>query len=138
VHLIVGYFPIALCKSAARHALIAAAACVLGSPSVAQHAPPRLTGIVPASGPAGTAYPIEATLRGTGFKSSGNVVQFGPVRIPGVKAADAGRIVFSIPKSIPSRGEVAPFVVPPGEYQVTVATDEGISNSVTFTLTKGP
>ena len=101
-------------------------------------APPHLTDIVPASGPAGAAYPLRATIRGAGFMSIGNIVEFGPVKLPDVPSPDARQITFAIPKIIPRRGEVPPIVLPPGEYRVTVNTISGTSNALIFILTPEP
>jgi hypothetical protein len=99
--------------------------------------PPQLIEIVPASGPAGAAYPLQATIRGTGFAPAGNVVEFGPLRIPDLPS-DGTRITFHVPKAMPSRGEVPPLILTPGEYRVTVTTPSGTSNALTFTLTRSP
>lgn len=99
---------------------------------------PRLTEIVPARGPAGAAYPLQATLRGTGFAPIGNTVEFGPARLADLPSANGKEIAFAIPKTLPSRGEVPPMVLPPGEYRVSVTTPAGTSNPLTFTLTPGP
>jgi hypothetical protein len=99
---------------------------------------PRLTEIVPASGPAGPAYILQVTIRGVGFAPAGNVVEFGPLKIPDLRSADGTRITFDVPKEAPSRGEVPPMVLTPGEYRVTVTTPEGTSNALNFTLTRGP
>jgi hypothetical protein len=100
--------------------------------------PPELIEIVPSSGPAGQAYPLQATIRGTGFMPTGNLVEFGPVKIPDLPATDGSRITFAIPKSIQSRSEVPPLVLQPGEYQVTVTTSAGTSNPLSFLLRRGP
>jgi hypothetical protein len=100
--------------------------------------PPELTEIVPSSGPAGLAYPLHATIRGTGFMATGNLVQFGPVRIPDAASADGSTIELAIPKGVPSRGEVPPRILPPGDYPVSVTTAAGTSNALTFALTRGP
>lgn len=42
--------------------------------------------------------------------------------------------ITSVPKVVPSRGEAPPFVLPPGEYRVTVATPNGRSDPLTFRL----
>jgi len=60
--------------------------------------PPTLTEIVPASGPAGPAYPLHVTIRGTGFMPTGNVVRFGPVTIPNVSSPDGSRINVLCPE----------------------------------------
>lgn len=65
------------------------------------------------------------------------MVDFGPVTIPAVASSEGGtRITISVPKVIPSTGEVPPFVLLPGEYSVTVTTSVGTSNSAIFTLTR--
>ncbi len=106
--------------------------------SMAQARPPELIDIVPASGPAGEAYPLQATIRGTGFLPAGNVVEFGPVKIPDLPSAGGVRITFDIPKLVPGRGEVPPMVLTEGDYRVIVTTLSGTSNALTFKLTRGP
>jgi hypothetical protein len=114
-----------------------AAAADLSAIRVAQAQPSQLIDIVPASGPAGVAYPLRAVIRGTGFMPTGNVVEFGPIRIPDAPSTE-GQITFAIPKEMPSRGEVPPAVLPPGEYRVTVTTTAGTSNALIFTLNTSP
>jgi len=99
---------------------------------------PHLIDIVPAWGPAGEAYPLRITIRGTSFMPTGNIIKFGPVKIPDVPSSEAGRITIFIPKSLPSKSEVPPLDLPPGEYPVTVTNTGGTSNALTFTLTAGP
>lgn len=106
--------------------------------SLAQAQPPELIDIVPASGPAGEAYPLQATIRGTGFLPAGNVVEFGPVKIPDLPSAGGVRITFYIPKLVPGGGEVPPMVLSEGDYRVTVTTSSGTSNALIFSLTRGP
>jgi hypothetical protein len=104
----------------------------------AQANPPTLIEIVPASGPAGPAYPLPATIRGTGFLPTGNVVRFGPVTVPAEASPDGSRIMFYVPKAMPSRGEVPPAGLTPGDYPVTVTNPAGTSNALSFRLTHGP
>ena len=104
----------------------------------AQASPPTLTEIVPASGRAGPAYPLPVTIRGTGFMPAGNVVRFGPVTLPAVSSPDGSRIMFYAPKAMPSRGEVPPAGLTPGDYPVTVTNSAGTSNALSFRLTHGP
>lgn len=106
--------------------------------SLAQARPPELIDIVPASGPAGEAYPIRATIRGAGFLPAGNLVEFGPVKIPDLPSTGGVRISFSVPKVAPSGGEVPPMVLTEGDYAVTVTTSAGTSNALTFRLTRVP
>src|SRR5262245_19618410 len=98
----------------------------------AQARPPELIEINPASGPAGQAYPLQVTLRGTGFMPTGNTVQFWPLKLD-LPSADGTRIALNVPKEMPSRGEVPPLVLTAGEYRVTVTTAAGTSNALTFT-----
>jgi hypothetical protein len=100
--------------------------------------PPALIEIVPNSGPAGPAYPLSATIRGTGFMREDNLVRFGPVTLPNLPSREGTEIVVSIPKVMPSGGEVPPLVLSPGEYDVTVGTSAGMSNALTFRLTPSP
>ena len=100
-------------------------------------APPQAIAIIPASGPAGPSYPIQATIRGTNFAPAGNTVRFGPVTLPDLPSSDGGTMItFSVPKQVESRGEVPPMVIPPGDYLVTVTNAHGLSNALTFTLTR--
>jgi hypothetical protein len=105
---------------------------------LAQPEPPHLMSLAPALGPAGPAYPLRVTINGTGFMRTGNVVEFGPVKIPDVASPDGARIIFAVPKLISSRGEAPPAVLTAGEYSVTVTTSLGRSNSLNFTLTRSP
>lgn len=98
---------------------------------------PEITRLEPDSGPAGQAYPIRLSIHGRRFAASGNTVQFGPVVLADLPSTDGGtRIVASVPKVRPARGEVPPFELLPGRYDVTVRTPAGSSNAVTFTLTR--
>lgn len=101
-------------------------------------AEPVILDISPSSGPAGSAYPIRAILRGLGFMRSGNTVTFGPVQVPNLPSPDGRHIEFFVPKEVASSGEVPPMVLPYGEYAVTVTTSAGTSRPVTFVLTRGP
>ncbi len=99
---------------------------------------PTILSLSPTEGPAGTAYPIEVTITGTGFASEGNTVTFGDISIPDLASTEGGtRIAFFAPKERPSTSEVPPFVLMPGNYRVTVTTPQGTSNAVDFTLTRG-
>jgi hypothetical protein len=112
---------------------------MVANPAVlAQAQPPKLIDILPASGPAGASYPLQATIRGSGFMPTGNVVEFGPVTIRDLPSVDGVRITFHVPKLVQSKSEVAPMVLTEGPYQVTVTTASGRSNSLLFRLTRGP
>ena len=96
---------------------------------------PVIERLDPTSGQTGEAYPIRLTIHGRGFDAAGNVVKFGPVEIADLPSTNGGtQIATFVPKTMPSRGEAPPFVLTPGEYAVTVTTQDGTSVSVTFTL----
>jgi Rieske Fe-S protein len=100
---------------------------------------PTISSVTPTSGPAGAAYPVELTISGKNFADSTNVVTFGPVTITSVRSTNGGtRIVVQAPKAMPSTGEVPPMPLMTGEYTVRVATTAGVSNPVTFNLTREP
>lgn len=104
--------------------------------AVVAAAPPVITALVPAEGPAGPDAPLDVEIVGTGFADEGNVVRFGPVSIPDLRSTDGGtRIRFPVPKELPGTGEAPPMVLPPGEYEVTVTTAAGTSNVMRFRLT---
>jgi hypothetical protein len=112
---------------------------MVANPGVlAQAQPPELIDILPASGPTGASYPLQATIRGTGFMPAGNVVEFGPVTIRDLPSVDGLRITFHVPKLIQSKSEVPPMVLTEGSYRVTVTTASGRSNSLLFRLTRSP
>jgi hypothetical protein len=78
------------------------------------------------------------TVEGRGFAEAGNIVDFGGIQVEGLPSSEGGsRLVFSVPKMIPSAGEVPPMVLQPGEYAVTVTTPWGTSRPVIFTITPG-
>ena len=100
---------------------------------------PVIESLSPTRGRTGTAYPIEITVTGTGFASLGNTVTFGDISIPDLASTEGGtRIMFFAPKERPGTGEAPPFVLMSGEYGVTVTTSQGTSNTVNFTLMRGP
>jgi hypothetical protein len=92
--------------------------------------------IVPRVGRAGPAYPLQVTVRGTGFSTTANTVEFGPARIADLASPDGTQLTFQVPKLMTSRGEAPPAVLPPGEYRVTVTTAAGTSNALVFELTR--
>jgi hypothetical protein len=99
---------------------------------------PVVTHLDPTTGRAGEDYPIALTLHGRGFAPTGNAVHFGSVPVTGLPSTAGGtRITLSVPKVMPSTGEVAPFVLLPGDYPVTVTTSRGTSEPVVFRLTRG-
>ena len=101
--------------------------------------PPIIERVVPASGPAGTAYPLRVTIEGRNFADSANTVTFGPVTLRGQPAGENGtRIVVHLPKEVPATGEAPPAVLQPGTYRITVTTAAGESNAVVFQLTPEP
>ncbi|MBI5458091.1 peptidoglycan-binding protein [Candidatus Kaiserbacteria bacterium] len=100
--------------------------------------PPKIDSVVPNSGPAGTAYPIQALLHGSSFTSTGNTIHFGLATVSNLTSADGTTISFYVPKELNSRTEVPPMVFPFGEYDLYVTNANGTSNTVVFTLTGGP
>jgi hypothetical protein len=98
---------------------------------------PHLIEMVPGRSSVYEAY-TQVTIRGTGFMPTGNIVQFGPTHVTDLPSASGNEITFVVPKSLPSRGEIPPPVLPPGEYDVRVTTPAGTSNALIFTLTPGP
>lgn len=118
--------------AASNHTHLAQASGPTGSGVV-----PKLSTLSPDTGPAGTAYPLRITIRGTGFSPTGNIVRFGPATIPDLSALD-GQIELSVPKSLQPSGGAPPLVLPHGAYAVTVTTAAGTSNALTFTMTRGP
>jgi hypothetical protein len=118
--------------------LAALVSIVAAQAASAQANPPTLIEIVPASGPAGSDYPLHVTIRGTGFMLGGNVVRFGPVTLPAVSSPDGSGIMFYVPKVVPGGGEVPPAGLTPGDYPVTVTNSTGTSNALSFRLTHGP
>jgi len=100
---------------------------------------PVITRLEPSSGRAGEDYPIDLTIYGSGFEETGNVVNLGSLRIPGLPSTNDGtEITLVVPKLRPATGEVAPFVLLPGEYPVTVTTRHGTSEPLVFRLTRQP
>jgi IPT/TIG domain-containing protein len=101
--------------------------------------PPVIERVVPASGQAGTAYPLRVTIEGRHFADSGNTVTFATIAVSGLPATDGGtRIVVFLPKEKPSSGEVPPAVLQAGIYKITVKTSAGESNAVDFELKPEP
>lgn len=100
---------------------------------------PEIVRVVPATGPAGVAYPLRVTLEGRHFADSANTVTFGPLTLRGLSSSDGGtRIVLHVPKEVPSTGEAPPAVLQPGSYRITVITVAGESNAAAFQLTPEP
>lgn len=114
--------------------------CVIAGTAAIGYSPaakPSLAKLLPDSGPAGNAYPLQVTIQGTGFAATDNEVQFGPMRLTGIPSPDGHTIVFQVPKEMPSRSEVPPLVFPADDYEVVVTTPAGTSNALTFKLTPG-
>ena len=116
-------------------------ACAGNHPPSDQEAPagvPTIISLDPDKGRAGEAYPIQLTIRGTGFAEEGNIVTFGGIPSEGLPSTDDGsQITYLVAKMAPSPGEAPPMVLDPGEYEVTVTTPEGTSKPAIFTLTRG-
>lgn len=118
--------------------LFGVGACVAPRGGAVASAPPEIIAMTPSSGPAGTAYPLKVTIIGRGFEPTGNTVTFGPIELMDLPSSDSQHLVFQAPKTVPSRGEVPPLVLPPGEYAVTVTTGAGTSRAMLFILTSRP
>ncbi len=98
---------------------------------------PTIDRLEPASGWAGEAYPITVTIYGSRFTASDNIVTFGSLEIADRPSSNSGtQIVFAVPKMFPSRSEVPPMVLQPGEYEVRVTNANGTSEPAVFTLTR--
>ncbi len=98
---------------------------------------PSIDRLEPASGWAGQAYPLTVTIYGSRFTESDNTVTFGSLEIADRPSSNGGtQIVFSVPKVVPSSGEVPPMVLRPSEYEVHVTNANGTSEPAVFTLTR--
>jgi len=126
-------------KSLVAASLIIATATVSQSTSMASSpsAKPSLSRLSPDSGPAGPAYPLQVTISGANFAPKDNVVQFGPMRLESLPSDDGQTIVFQVPKVMRARSEAPPLVFTAGDYEVSVTTSAGTSNSLNFRLTPG-
>ena len=114
---------------------------------------PTVASLSPGSGPVGTAVVI----RGTGFSTSGNRVNFTAVAledpgqtpnepsvIPDRPSADGGTVTFDVlsvwrPACSYAQQGPCPFArIPtaPGTYHVSVTTAAGTSNTVTFSVNR--
>lgn len=110
-----------------------------------------LVTLSPAAGPVGT----RVTVRGTGFSPTGNTVTFTAVTvdgerpnepsvIPELASTDGTVITFEVlalwrPACSYAAQGPCPFArIPtaPGTYRVTVTSAAGVSNDVTFTVTR--
>ncbi len=97
-----------------------------------------ITGVSPASGTVGATV----TLSGSGFASTGNVVEFNGDQIATVNSANGTTLSFAIPSSFAPActdgvcSELA-RLVEPGTYSVSVVTGGQTSNAESFTVTQG-
>ena len=100
---------------------------------------PAITRLEPTSGRAGEDYPIDLTIYGSGFEETGNVVNLGSLRMPGLPSTNDGTQIMPVdPKVRRGTGEVAQFVLLPSEYPVTVTTRHGTSKPLVFGLSRQP
>jgi hypothetical protein len=94
---------------------------------------PRIDSLVPASETTAGDAVVEVVIYGDGFTAKGNTVMFGPAEV-GPLASDNGRVLrFTVPVSLPSRGEVPPMQLGAGEFPVRVRNANGVSNAKIFT-----
>ena len=99
---------------------------------------PRLFRAEPASADLGPGEVVEVTLYGTGFTPSANVVTFSGILL-GAIASDSGRMLrFIVPTQYPARGEVPPRSISTGTHMVTVTTQNGVSDTLSFLVRAGP
>jgi hypothetical protein len=95
---------------------------------------PRIDRVVPDSVVMAPGAVIEIVIQGSGFAGGTpgrNTVRFGETAIANVPANDNGNeIRFTIPESVPSRGDAAPMPLESGRYALRVVTDAGESNAV--------
>jgi len=94
---------------------------------------PRVSRIVPASGPAGTTV----TLMGSGFTQS-NIVNAGFKRFEGVASSDGTTLTFVVESIFPEDLAFPPFfndVAPTLDYGIYVENENGHSNAVHFLFT---
>lgn len=108
-------------------------ACLSGGGTAAG---PRISSLTPNQGPIGASI----TLRGSGFSTTGagNTVQFGTHQITGIMSTDGTTLVFQIPSAmnvVCVRAPCNPVPVSPGDYPVSVVSDDRTSNGVTLTVT---
>jgi hypothetical protein len=59
------------------------------------------------------------------------------MRLESLPSADGQTIVFQVPKVMQGRSEAPPLVFTAGDYEVSVTTSAGTSNSLNFRLTPG-
>lgn len=126
-------------KSVVATSLLVATSTLIQSNSMASSpsAQPRLSRLSPDNGPAGPAYPLQVTISGSNFAAKDNVIQFGPMRLESIPSDDGRTIVFQVPKVMRGRSEAPPLVFTVGDYEVSVTTPAGTSNSLNFRLTPG-
>ena len=102
-------------------------------------APPHLDSLTPTMGPIGT----QVTVHGTGFTAEDNLVLFdGFGAIPHVASSNGTTITFTVPESL---DPYCRFINPPcghpsvhvarKRYQITVQNSQGITGTLSFTVT---
>ncbi len=98
---------------------------------------PTITALAPTTGPVGT----EVTISGGGFTSQGNAVYFGAGYIPNLASTDGTTLVFTVPGSLDPaclfaqpRCLLPSYATQPGTYHLAVASPNGMSNRVIFTV----
>ena len=109
-------------------------------PIPSQTAPPHLDWLSPTAGPIGT----RVTAHGTGFTSENNLVLFdGFGAIPHIASSDGTTISFTVPEYLdPYCRYIAPpcqhpqVLVVPKPYRITVQNTQGISGTLSFTVTR--
>lgn len=94
---------------------------------------PHLASLTPTTGSNAGGSIIQIEIKGDRLTPTGNTVHFGPVAVEGLSASD-GVIRFSVPNSVPSRGEVPPAAIQEGTYSVFVVNANGTSDTLKFTI----
>jgi hypothetical protein len=94
---------------------------------------PHLVRLTPSTVLSGTGAVVTVELTGDRFTATGNTVYFGSIEL-GPLPSNGSVIRFTVPETIPSRGEVPPMMVQPGRYDVHVVNANGVSDSLAFIL----
>jgi hypothetical protein len=106
------------------------------APTSPAAASPSISSLNPSSGNVGT----QVTVLGSGFTPTNNTVKFGSTSLSGISSNSGSSLVFTVPsqntQNCNSNGACTNSVeqLPSGDFQVSVSTANGTSNSLTFTI----
>ena len=95
---------------------------------------PHVDSLSPSSATIAGDAVVEVVIHGAGFTPAGNMVTFGPAELGPLASPDGKTIRFVVPTTMPSRGEVPPMRLGPGEFSVHVRNGSGESNAMPFTV----